>query len=67
MKLITAAPLILVALGILMLFAGSAVTSAEEGVANSIGNLLQNKWVAIGFIAAGALLFASDEGYLRRA
>jgi hypothetical protein len=66
MKLITAAPIILVVLGIFMLFAGSAVAAAEEGAANSIGNLIQNKWLAIGFIAAGALWFASEEGYLAR-
>jgi len=65
-KLITAAPLILVALGILMLFGGSSAASAEEGIANSLGNFLQNKWLAVGVIAAGALLFAHEEGYLSK-
>ena len=49
-----------------MLFAGSAVASAEEGAANALGGLLQNKWLAGGFILAGALWFASEEGYLSK-
>jgi hypothetical protein len=62
LKAIVAAPFILIVIGVLMLFAGSAVASAEEGAANSIGNFLQNKWVAIGLIAAGGLWVASEEG-----
>lgn len=64
MKAIVAAPILLVGLGILLLFGGSQAASTEEGVANSIGNLLQSKWLAIGLIATGALLFAHDQGYL---
>lgn len=64
--MIFAAPIILVVLGIFMLFAGSAVASAEEGAANSLGRLIQNKWVAAGLIIAGALWFASDEGLLSK-
>lgn len=66
MKAIMAAPIILVVLGVFMLFAGSAVASAEEGAANAIGRLLQNKWLAAGLILAGALWFASEEGYLSK-
>jgi len=66
MKAITAAPIILVALGILLLFGGSSAASAEEGVSNAVGNFLQSKWLAFGLIATGALLFAHDEGYLSR-
>jgi hypothetical protein len=64
MKYITAAPFILVVAGVLMLFAGSAVASAEEGAASAIGSFIQNKWVAIGLIVAGALWFAKEEGLL---
>ena len=67
MKLITAAPIILVVVGLFALFAGDTLASAEEGVANSIGNALSSKWLAIGLIAAGALWFASEEGYLGKA
>ena len=66
MKAITAAPIILVVLGVFMLFAGSAVASAEEGIANSLGKFIQNKWIAAGLIIAGALWFASSEGYLSK-
>lgn len=66
MKAIMVAPIILVVLGIFMLFAGSAVASAEEGIAGSIGNLLQNKWLAAGLILAGGLWFASEEGLLKK-
>jgi hypothetical protein len=59
-------PIILVAVGVLLLFAGSSAASAEETVASSIGNFIQSKWVAIGLITVGALLFASEEGYLKR-
>ena len=65
MKAIMAAPFVLVVAGILMLFAGSAVASAEEGAATSIGNFIQNKWVAVGLIIAGVAWFAHDEGWLR--
>ena len=58
-------PIGLVLLGILMLFAGPAVSSAEEGISNSVGNLIQNKWVAVGLILAGALWFAHDEGLIK--
>lgn len=57
-------PIILVALGVLLLFAGSSAASAEESVANSIGNFVQSKWVAIGLIVVGGLLFANEKGYL---
>lgn len=66
MSRLTAIPIGIVLLGILMLFSGSAVASAEEGVSTSIGNLLQNKWVAVGLILAGGLWFAHDEGLLKR-
>ena len=59
-------PITLIIAGVLMLFAGSAVASAEESASNAIGNFLQNKWVAIGLIVAGAVWFASEEGYLKR-
>lgn len=67
MKLILATPIALVILGVLALFAGDKVASAEEGIASSVGNLLSSKWVAIGLILAGALWFASEEGYLSKA
>lgn len=67
MKWITVAPIILVVIGLLALFAGPSVASAEEGIANSIGNVISSKWVAIGIILAGALWFASEEGYLKKA
>lgn len=57
-------PVGIVILGILMLFAGSAVASAEEGVSTAIGKFLQNKWVAIGLVLTGILWFAHDEGFL---
>ena len=60
-------PIILVGLGILLLFAGSAAASAEESAANSIGNFIGNKWVAIGLILVGALLFANEKGYISKA
>jgi len=66
MKAIMAAPIILVVLGVFMLFAGSGIASAEEGAAMSLGNLLQNKWIAAGLILAGVIWFASEEGYLRK-
>lgn len=66
MKAITAAPIILVALGILILFGGDAAASAEESIAGSIGRFIQSKWLAFGLIVTGALLFAHDEGYLSR-
>ena len=66
MKAITAAPIIIAVVGIFMLFTGSAIASAEEGVANAAGRFLQNKWLAGGLIVAGALWFASEEGYLAR-
>lgn len=65
MKNILFIPIGFIGLGLLMLFAGSAVSSAEEGVASSLGNFVQNKWVAFGLIAVGALWFAHDEGYLK--
>jgi len=67
MKWITAAPILLVVVGLLALFAGPSVASAEEGVANSLGNALSSKWLAVGLITAGALWFASEEGYLQKA
>jgi hypothetical protein len=60
-------PIILVALGVLLLFAGSTAASAEEGVANSIGSLLTSKWTAFGLIIVGVLIFANDEGLLKKA
>jgi hypothetical protein len=60
-------PVALVALGLFALFAGDSIASTEEGIANSIGNLISNTWVAVGLILAGILLFASNEGYLSRA
>jgi len=67
MKWISAAPIILVVLGLFALFAGPSVASAEEGLANSVGNLLSSKWFAVGLILAGGLWFASEEGYLSKA
>lgn len=63
MKTAMAAPIVLVVAGIMMLFAGSALANAEQGVASSAGNFLQNKWVAAGMIIAGALWFGYEEGY----
>ena len=63
MKATMAAPIVFVVAGILMLFAGSAVASAEEGVASSVGNFIQNKWLAAGMILAGTLWFGYEEGY----
>jgi hypothetical protein len=60
-------PIAFVIAGILMLFAGAAVASAEENAAGAVGNFLQNKWVAFGLIFAGVIWYASDEGYLRKA
>lgn len=65
MKAILTAPILLVAIGILILFGGSTAANLEEGVANSIGKVLQSKWLAIGLIAVGALLFANEQGYLK--
>jgi hypothetical protein len=65
-KLGLVGPIALVAIGVIALFAGSSVASTEEGIANSIGNLLSNTWVAIGLILAGVLLFAHSEGYLSK-
>jgi hypothetical protein len=59
-------PLALVAVGIFALLAGSQIASTEEGIANSVGNLLSNTWVAIGLILAGMLLFAHSEGWLEK-
>jgi len=66
-KWITVAPIILVVVGLFALFAGGTLASAEEGVANSLGNALSSKWLAVGLITAGALWFASEEGYLQKA
>jgi hypothetical protein len=60
-------PIVIVGIGILLLFAGSSAANAEETAANAIGNFLQNKWVAIGIIVVGALLFASQEGLIKKA
>jgi hypothetical protein len=60
-------PLALVAIGLFALFAGDQIASTEEGVANSVGNLFSNTWVAVGLIIAGALLFAHGEGWLSKA
>jgi hypothetical protein len=65
-KAILTAPLLLVAIGVLILFGGSTAANAEETAANAIGRILQSKWLAIGLIAAGALLFANEQGYLER-
>lgn len=66
MKAIVAAPILIVVAGIALLFAGSALANAEESAATGVGNFLSSKWVAIGLIAAGALWFASEEGYLSK-
>jgi hypothetical protein len=66
MKAIMTAPILLVVVGVLILFGGSTAASAEESAANVIGRILQSKWLAVGLIAAGALLFANEEGYLSR-
>lgn len=67
MKKIILVPIALVAIGLFALFAGSQIANTEEGIANSVGNLLSNTWVAIGLIVAGALWFASSEGILTKA
>lgn len=64
MKAILAAPVILLVLGVLLLFGGSAAASAEESVAGGLSRILTSKWLAIGLIAIGALLFANEKGYL---
>lgn len=56
----------LLAIGIFALFAGDQIASTEEGIANSVGNLLSNTWVAIGLITAGSIWLASDLGLLKR-
>lgn len=66
MKMILAAPILVLIAGVVLLFAGSAFASAEEGIAASIGKFAQNKWIAVGLIVAGGLWFAHEEGYLTR-
>ena len=56
----------LVAAGLIGLFAGSQIASTEEGIANSVGNLLQNTWVAIGLVLAGGFLLYSATGHFKR-
>jgi hypothetical protein len=59
-------PIALMAIGLFAIFAGSSIASTEESIANSIGNLLSNKWVAIGLIVTGGFILAHNEGYLSK-
>ena len=66
MKLLTGTGIVLFGVGLFALFAGDQIASTEEGIANSVGNLLSNTWVAIGLILAGVLLFANETGLLQK-
>jgi hypothetical protein len=66
-KILTGTGIVLFGVGLFALFAGDQVASAEEGIANSLGNLLSNTWVAVGLILAGGILFANETGLLSKA
>lgn len=58
-------PIAVLAVGVILLFGGSALESAEEGVANSVGSILGNTWFALALLIAGGIWLYSTTGHFK--
>jgi hypothetical protein len=59
-------PIGVLAVGLLLLFGGSALENAEEGIANSFGSILGNTWFAVGLLIVGGIWLYSTTGHFKR-